>query len=75
MLTGGKNKIKQLFMDKQSNEEFKMEIVGFNTALTMMIDANQLSWVYHVINMIIVFLQYVSTGVVHDTTELAWVPM
>jgi len=43
MLTGGKNKIKQLFMDKQSNEEFKMEIVGFNTALTMMIDANQLS--------------------------------
>ena len=48
-----------------------MEIMRLKTTTKMIIDAHQLSWVYHINYMINDFLWYVSTGVLHGPAELA----
>ena len=48
-----------------------MEIMRSKTTTKMIIDAHQLSWVYHIIYMIKELLWYVSTWVLHSSAELA----
>jgi hypothetical protein len=71
----------KILMEKKRRQNVKITcwrlmnwIMSFKIYSKMMIADSQLSCVYHVIYMIIVFLLYMSTGVVHSTTELAWVP-
>ena len=48
-----------------------MEVMRLKTTMKMIIDAQQLSLVYHVIYMIKELLWYVSTWVLHRPAELA----